>query len=40
MAEAVQRVTPCHPSNIKYRMAESLEGLEDALDPLRIKRAA
>jgi hypothetical protein len=40
MAEAVQRVTPCHPSNIKYRMAEALEGLEDALDALRIKRAA
>lgn len=31
---------PCHPSKIKYRMAETLKGLEDALDALRIKRAA
>lgn len=40
MAEAVQRVTPCHPSNIKYRIIEALESLEDAFDSLRIRAAS
>lgn len=35
MAESVQRVTPCHPSNTKYRMIEALEALEDALGAVR-----
>ena len=38
MAEAVMQVTPCHPSNVKYRMIEALEGLDDALDSLRVRR--
>jgi hypothetical protein len=38
MAEAVMQVTPCHPSNVKYRMIEALEGLDDALDQLRVRR--
>ena len=38
MAEAVMQVTPCHPSNVKYRMIEALEGLDDALDRLRVRR--
>ena len=32
MAEAAMQVTPCHPSNVKYRMIEALEGLDGALD--------
>jgi hypothetical protein len=38
MAESVMQVTPCHPSNVKYRMIEALEGLDDALDQLRVRR--
>ena len=38
MAEAVMQVTPCHPSNVKYRMIEALEGLDDAMDRLRVRR--
>ena len=38
MAEAVMQVTPCHPSNVKYRMIEALESLDDALDRLRVRR--
>ena len=38
MAEAVMRVTPYHPSNVKYRMIEALEGLDDALDRSRVKK--
>lgn len=38
MVEAVQRVTACHPSGVKYRMQEALEDLDDALEKLRVRR--
>jgi hypothetical protein len=31
MTEAMMQVTPCHPGNVKYRMIEALEGLDDVL---------
>lgn len=40
LAEAVQRVTPCHPSNTKYRMIEALEELEDALGAIQARKAS
>lgn len=36
MAGAVQWVAPCYPSNVKCRVAESLEELEVRLTPCRL----
>jgi hypothetical protein len=38
--ESVQRVTSVHPSSVRYRIVEALEGLEDALEQTRIRKVA
>jgi hypothetical protein len=39
MHRVLRRKASGHPSTVKYRMIEALEGLDDALDRLRVRRA-